>query len=38
MTPVIETELHPYIATIFRELKSPSLTINGTSDHLHVHS
>jgi putative transposase len=36
ITPVIETELHPYIATIFRELKSPSLAINGTSDHLHV--
>jgi len=36
ITPIIETELHPYIATIFRELKSPSLTINGTSDHLHI--
>jgi len=36
ITPAIETELHPYIAKIFRELKSPSLAINGTSDHLHI--
>jgi REP-associated tyrosine transposase len=32
----IESELHPYMAKIFRELKSPSLTIGGTSDHVHV--
>jgi REP element-mobilizing transposase RayT len=36
ITPAIEKELHPYIATIFRELKSPTLTLNGTSDHLHI--
>src|SRR5260370_25159086 len=36
ITPEIETELHPYMAKIFREMKSPSLTIDGTSDHLHV--
>jgi putative transposase len=30
ITPAIETELHPYIARIFRELKSPSLAIDGT--------
>src|SRR6266849_4131334 len=36
ITPAIETELHPYMATIFRELKSPSLCIDGTADHLHV--
>jgi putative transposase len=36
ITPAIETELHPYMAKIFRELKSPSLTINGTSDHVHT--
>lgn len=36
ITPAIETELHPYIAKIFRELKAPSLTISGTSDHLHT--
>jgi len=36
ITPAIETELHPYLATIFRALKSPSLCIDGTADHLHV--
>lgn len=36
ITPIIEAELHPYMATIFRELKSPSLAIDGTSDHVHV--
>ena len=36
ITPTIETELHPYMAKVFRELKSPSLTIDGTSDHVHI--
>jgi putative transposase len=36
ITPTIETELHPYMAKIFRELKSPSLAISGTNDHLHI--
>lgn len=36
ITPAIETELHPYMAAIFRELKSPSLCIDGTADHVHV--
>ena len=36
ITPAIETELHPYMATIFRGLKSPSLAINGTCDHVHI--
>src|ERR1700687_5856644 len=36
ITPTIETELHPYMAKIFRELKSPSLAIDGTNDHLHI--
>jgi putative transposase len=36
ITPAIETELHPYMAKVLRELKSPSLTIDGTSDHLHI--
>jgi REP element-mobilizing transposase RayT len=36
ITPAIETELHPYLATIFRALKSPSLCIDGTVDHVHV--
>ena len=36
ITPDIESELHPYMATVLRELKSPSLAIDGTSDHVHV--
>ena len=36
ITPQIETELYPYMATIFREHKSPTLAIGGISDHLHV--
>ena len=36
ITPAIEAELHPYMAKIFRELKSPSLAIDGTSDHIHI--
>ena len=31
-----QPELHPYIAKILRELKSPCLALNGTSDHVHV--
>ncbi len=36
ITPAIEIELHPYMAKIFRELRSPSLAIDGTSDHVHI--
>ena len=36
ITPAVETEMHPYMAKIFRELKSPSLAIDGTSDHVHI--
>ena len=36
ITTAIETELHPYMATIFRELKSPALAIGGTTDHVHI--
>ena len=36
ITPEIETELYPYMATIFKAIKSPALIINGTSDHLHT--
>ena len=36
ITPAIESELHPYMAKIFRELKSPSLGIDGTTDHVHI--
>lgn len=36
ITPEIEMELYPYLATIFRAQKSPTLAIGGVSDHLHV--
>ena len=36
ITPAIETQLQPYMATIFPELKSPSLAIDGTTDHIHI--
>ena len=36
ITPEIETELYPYMASIFKAIKSPALIINGTSDHLHT--
>ena len=36
ITRVIESELHPYMASIFRNLKSPSLIIDGTMDHVHI--
>jgi putative transposase len=36
ITPNIESELHPYMATIFRDHDSPSLIINGTADHIHA--
>jgi len=36
ITPAIERELHPYMATIFREHNSPSLIIDGTADHMHA--
>lgn len=36
ITPAIEPELHPYMAKIFRANKSPSLIIDGTTDHVHT--
>lgn len=36
ITPGLEAELYPYLATVLRTFKSPSLAINGTADHLHV--
>jgi len=36
ITAEVESELHSYMAKIFRELKSPSLAIDGTNDHVHV--
>src|SRR5258708_7518989 len=34
--PAIESELPPYMAKIFRAVKSPSLAIDGTNDHIHI--
>jgi len=31
----IEKELHPYMAKLFRECDSPSIIINGASNHIH---
>ncbi len=36
LTPEIEVELYPYIASIFKAMRSPALIIDGTSDHLHT--
>ena len=36
ITAEVESELHSYMAKIFRELKSTSLAIDGTNDHVHV--
>ena|ERR1700741_2368083 len=36
LTPEIDAELYPYMASIFAAMKSPALLINGTSDHLHI--
>ena len=35
ISTAVEKELHPYLASIFKSLKSPSLAIDGTSDHIH---
>lgn len=36
ISPAVEAELHPYMATIFRDHNSPSLIIDGTTDHVHM--
>ena len=36
ITPEIELELYPYMASIFRGIGSPSLTIGGIADHVHI--
>ncbi len=36
ITPKIERELHPYMASIFRSLKSPVLALDGMPDHIHA--
>src|SRR5262249_31976995 len=34
--PGVEMELHPYMASIFRDHDSPSLIVGGTVDHIHA--
>ena len=36
ITSEIERELYPYMASIFRGLKSPALAIDGAQDHVHA--
>ena len=36
ITPELEVELHPYMATVMQECDSPALLINGTQDHVHI--
>ncbi|MDQ3743594.1 MAG: IS200/IS605 family transposase [Acidobacteriota bacterium] len=36
ITLEIESELHAYLAAVFRECHSPALTINGTENHVHT--
>src|ERR1044072_8828676 len=36
LTLEIDTELYPYMSSIFKAMKSPALIINGASDHLHT--
>ena len=36
ISPEIEPQLHPYMASIFKALKSPALCIDGTTDHVHI--
>jgi REP element-mobilizing transposase RayT len=36
ITPEVETELHKYLAAVFRECQSPALSIGGDRDHIHA--
>jgi len=36
ITPEIEQELFPYMATLMKACDSPALIINGTADHVHL--
>jgi putative transposase len=36
LTPKIQKELYPYLATVFRNAKCPTLAINGMEDHIHI--
>ena len=36
ITSEIEPQLHAYLAAVFREYKSPAISINGTENHVHT--
>ncbi|HSE16381.1 MAG TPA: transposase [Pyrinomonadaceae bacterium] len=36
LSPEIDAELYPYMASIFKAMKSPALIIDGVSDHIHA--
>ena len=36
ISPDLERELFPYMATVLKECNSPALIINGTTDHVHI--
>ena len=36
ISPELEAELHPYLATVMQACESPALVINGTQDHVHI--
>jgi len=36
LTPVIRTELHPYLAVVLRDNDCPSLKVGGVADHVHL--
>jgi REP element-mobilizing transposase RayT len=36
ITPVIRTELHPYLAVTLDNIDCPSLRVGGVADHVHL--
>jgi len=36
LTPVLQTELHPYLAVVLRDNGCPSLQVGGMDDHVHL--
>src|SRR5436190_8571487 len=36
LTPIIQAELHPYLATVLDNFECPSLQVGGVEDHVHL--
>ena len=36
LTPAIQRELHPYLATVLDNFECPSLQVDGIEDHVHL--